>query len=129
MANIIDFNLYEYESQDGSIISISPIGIKNHQIEIKDKKDGTRKGICNFSTLPISKDTECNTKLLGSDKNGQLYFWLQDTPSNEKRNELGIDAFLKQCREYVCRIDAISNKVDIIKLDNTDKSRQIPQPI
>jgi len=122
MANIIDMSLYDYENQDGDIISISPISVKIYQIELKNKKDGLSKGTINFSARPVSEDMECNSKLLGVDKPGQVYFWLQDTPPSGKGDELGIENFQKQCKEYISRIDITTNKIDTIKIDTTDRS-------
>lgn len=122
MANIIDMSLYDYENQDGDIINISPISVKIYQIELKNKKDGLSKGIINFSVRPVSEDMESNSKLLGADKLGQVYFWLRDTPPSGKGDELGIENFQKQCKEYICRIDITNNKIDTIKIDITDRS-------
>ena len=122
MANIIDMSLYDYEDQDGDIISISPIGVKNYQIELKNGADGVRKAIVNFFVEPIS-NMNCNVELLGADKLGYLYFRLQDMPQpSDKINESDTEKYQQQIKEYISRIDIKNNKIDTIKIENTDLS-------
>ncbi len=122
MANIIDWNLYEYENQNGYLINLAPIGYRNHQIEMTDKETGARKAICNYSAMPISDDMECDSKLLGADKSGKVYFWVQDRLPGAKGKELGLELWRKQIKEYINSIDVAGSNIETFKIDNTDLS-------
>ncbi|NCB52582.1 MAG: hypothetical protein EOM54_11990 [Clostridia bacterium] len=119
LANMIDFDLYQYEDINGNIIEVTPYAVKEYQLSLTDGKTGETVASVDFIARNPN-DMECNVSLLGTDNDGRVYFHLRDTPPYGKLAEIGVDQFFAESKEYICRIDIQNGTIETIYIQNTD---------
>lgn len=119
LANLIDFDLFQYEDKSGNTIKVIPYGRREYQLSITDIKTGEITSVVNFSAVPM-ENMECNVSLLGTDDNGRVFFRIKDTPQYDLQAEMGIEKFNSESKEYLCRVDIQNGKVETMLIDNIE---------
>lgn len=122
MENIIDFDLYEFTDGKGNRISVTPYGVKEYQLTIYDCKEDSVIALTNFKAPQDNPDRETNVRLLGTDTNGKVYFWIQYTPLSGEKAEMGTQRWLANSDEFICQVDINEQAINTCRIQNTNFS-------
>lgn len=117
----IDFDLYEYEDNEGNSIKAERIGDKTHKYDIVDNKGNNTKNSVAFSALSDDPEIQRRFTILGTDKNGKIYYWINET-KKDSWPIVGEDGYIINEKEYITVVDPINNLTITERAKNTNVS-------